>query len=66
MKDLKLPFSDEHIDKHLLISFVLSSDDKHGLVSYFLPRHLLNSTITVETNISATLVAHIVNLWISN
>lgn len=66
MKDLRLPFSDENTDKHLLISFVLTSDDKHGLASYFLPRHLLISTITVETNLSATLVVHIVNLRISN
>lgn len=47
MQDLGLPFSDEH--KHLLISLILNSDDKHGLVSYFLPRHLLISTNTVET-----------------
>lgn len=66
MQDLRLPFSDEHTDKHLLISFILNSDDKHGLASYFLLRDLLNSTITIETNLSASLDLHIVNLWISN
>lgn len=38
MQDLKLPF--KHTDKNLLISFILNSDDKHGLAIYFLPRLL--------------------------
>lgn len=64
MQDLKLPF--KHTDKNLLISFILNSDDKHGLAIYFLPRLLLISTIIVQTNLSATLGVHIVNLSISN
>lgn len=66
MQDLRLSFSDEHTDKYLQISFILNSDDKHGLASYFLPRHLFISMITIETNLSAALGVNIVNLRISN
>lgn len=66
MQALRLPFSDEHTDKHLLISFILSSDDKHGLASCFLPKHLLISMITVKNPLFATLGVHIVNLGISS
>lgn len=37
MKNLRLPFNEAHTNKHLLIHFVLTSDEKRNLANYFFP-----------------------------
>lgn len=48
MKNLRLPFCEDHTDKHLLINSVLTLGDKHGLANYFFPSsQLLISVIKI-------------------